>query len=140
MTEPARLHPQAGVIPCRRRDDAIEVLLVTSATRRRWIIPKGNIEPHLDMRDSARLEAYEEAGVVGHIHLDPVGSYLHDRGKRAPTSVQVFLMEVERELPPEGWPEHRHRERRWMELAEAREAVLEDGLKQLFTRVPDLLQ
>lgn len=133
------LHPQSGVIPYRRKGGDIEVLLVTSATRKRWIIPKGNLEPNMDARESARLEAYEEAGVTGRIHPVPLGAYLHDRGDDEPTQVDVFLMEVDRVLPESRWPEHDHRTRQWVTISAAREMVLEDGLKQLFTETAELL-
>ncbi len=141
MSQPAaKVKLQSGVIPYRRgANGSIEILLVTSGTRKRWIIPKGNLEPDLDKRESARLEAYEEAGVMGMIRPEPLGSYLHDRGDRAPASVEVYLMEVERVLPDDKWQEHGYRERRWMPIADARDAVLEDGLKELFTDVAKLL-
>lgn len=123
---------QAGVIPYRKSGPAIEVLLVTSRSRKRWIIPKGNIESHLDARESARLEAYEEAGVIGRITSTPIGTYRHDSKK--PTRVEVYLMEVEEVLPEERWPEHDKRSREWMPLADAEARVLEDGLKVLLSR------
>lgn len=124
---------QSGVIPYRRTDAGLEILLVTSGTRKRWIIPKGNLEPDLDVLESARLEAYEEAGVRGRIAPEPIGSYLHDRRDKPPANVTVFLMEVEEVLPDDEWPESSYRERKWMALPDAADHVLEDGLKKLFT-------
>ena len=127
---------QAGILPYRRHAGRLEVLLVTSTTRGRWIIPKGNVEPHLSVQASAAKEAYEEAGVRGRVHSVPFGSYLHDTpaGRRP---VDVYLMEVERQL--DRWPEAERRERRWMSLTEAKRAVLEDGLRQLLEEADEML-
>lgn len=126
---------QSGVIPYRTRDGQIEVLLVTSSTRKRWIIPKGHIEPHLSSRDSAAKEAYEEAGVRGRVPMVPVGYYEHD-DPPGTTRIEVFLMEVETELP--RWPEADRRERCWMPLPVARDRVLEPGLQHLFNLMAEL--
>lgn len=127
---------QSGVIPYRRKNHRIEVLLVTSNTRKRWIIPKGHIEPHLSACESACKEAYEEAGVKGHAEPVPFGVYLHD-GAPGSGLVEVYLMEVADEL--QRYPEDDDRERRWMPLHEARVHVLEKGLKRLFDEMAELL-
>lgn len=119
---------QAGIIPYRRSQRGLEILLVTSSTRKRWIIPKGNIEPHLNALESARKEAFEEAGVRGRVRGTPFGSYLHDTAG-TPTEVEVFLMEVEHVLSK--WPEEQQREREWVTVATAFERILESGLKRL---------
>lgn len=49
------------------------MLLVTSRTRRRWILPKGKIARGLMASCSAECEAYEEAGVTGRIASEPIG-------------------------------------------------------------------
>lgn len=127
---------QSGIIPYRSRDGHIEILLVTSSTRKRWIIPKGNIEPNMSSRDSACKEAYEEAGVRGRVHPVPFGYYDHDSPADA-SMVEVFLMEVDTQLSV--WPEAHKRERRWMPLREARDHVLEPGLKHLFNVMAELM-
>lgn len=125
---------QSGVIPIRRGGRGLEVLLITSTTRKRWIIPKGNIEPHLNSLESARKEAYEEAGVRGRVRSVPFGSYHHDSAG-PPTEVEVFVMEVEDELP--RWPEGDVREREWVSVPTAYERVLESGLKQLIRELDE---
>lgn len=127
---------QSGIIPYRRSTHGIEVLLVTSNTRKRWIIPKGNIEPHLNALESARKEAYEEAGVKGRVRSIPFGSYLHDTSG-PPTKVEVYLMEVQEVLA--AWPEKRERAREWVSAATAYERVLEPGLKRLMQELDEEL-
>jgi 8-oxo-dGTP pyrophosphatase MutT (NUDIX family) len=68
------LYQQSGVIPYRRVQNQLEILLITSIRRGRWIIPKGLVEPHLSPAESACQEAWEEAGVVGQVDSKPLGS------------------------------------------------------------------
>lgn len=125
---------QSGLIPTRTRSGTLEVLLVTSMTRKRWIIPKGNIEAELGPRETARLEAYEEAGVEGKVSDEPIGTYIHENGK-GPRSVEVYVMEVERVLPDDEWPESRYRKRQWMDIDRARQLILEADLGELLGKL-----
>ena len=45
---------QSGVIPYRIMDGQIEVMLITSSGGKRWVIPKGLIEP--EKRDSLYIK------------------------------------------------------------------------------------
>ena len=120
-------YDQVGVIPFRRGCGGIEVLLITSRTRGRWICPKGNIEEEHGPRGSARLEAFEEAGVSGRLVPPALGIYEHGDPPR--TKIRVWLLEVEEEH--ETWPEDDERKRKWLPLQEARVAVDEEGLARL---------
>jgi phosphohistidine phosphatase len=61
--KPDYFYRQSGVIPVRKTDEGVEVLLVRSRSGRRWVIPKGIVEPCLSPAASAPKEAEEEAGV-----------------------------------------------------------------------------
>lgn len=119
---------QVGVLPYRTRRDAVEVLLVTSRKRRRWICPKGNVEADLGPQRTAHLEAFEEAGVEGTLVPPPLGVYLHGS---AHTDVLVFLLKVDAEHAT--WPEADARDRKWLPLQDARHVVAEDGLRRLLS-------
>ena len=55
------------------RGQEIDILLVTSRRKSRWIIPGGVIEPNVSARKSAAMEALDEAGIRGDVHLpDPI--------------------------------------------------------------------
>ena len=123
---------QAGVIPYRFVKGRPRVLLITSRKSKRWIIPKGNIEPDLTARASARMEAFEEAGVRGKIGKEALGTY-HHIVRPGTKQVTVFLMQVQEQL--DEYPEAAERRRRWMSVKEARTRVLERGLKGLFQNV-----
>ena len=128
---------QTGVVPYRKREGKLEVLLITSRTRRRWIIPKGNLEPDLTMREAAAEEAYEEAGVRGAVSTERLGTYEH--GIPPGTKrVALFLMEVEEELA--RWPEDHERQRRWLSLEEASRRFFEDELRQLVVQAGEVIK
>ncbi len=127
---------QAGVIAHRTRKNGEEILLVTSRSTGRWVIPKGYIEPELTARESAAMEAYEEAGIKGHVHRSPLGVYKHGTGSTR--KVIVFLMDVRRELA--DWPEANERKRRWMAPSEAIDAVEEKDLKELISIAIEALE
>jgi hypothetical protein len=56
-----------------------EVMLMTSRETRRWIIPKGWPHKGRTPHRSAAPEAYEEAGVVGRVQRDPLGSFSYQK-------------------------------------------------------------
>lgn len=124
-------YDQVGVIPYRRNNGTIEILLITSRTRGRWIVPKGNIEQNLGPKGSAHLEAREEAGVEGWLESPVLGIYQH--GSPPKKAVQVYLMAVDR--VHESWPEEDERTRQWLPLDQARDTVDEDGLRRLLDDV-----
>ena len=52
----------------KRKNRAPLVCLVTSRRHGHWMIPMGKKEKKLSLADVARLEAYEEAGVLGSLN------------------------------------------------------------------------
>jgi 8-oxo-dGTP pyrophosphatase MutT (NUDIX family) len=112
---------QVAALPYRRNETGdLSVLLVTSRTRRRWIIPKGKVPSGMLPSRAAEREAFEEAGVLGRIEKQPLTSYWQggDGGLLGkPFLVQAFAMEVRDELS--AWLEMRHRERRWFSVDDA---------------------
>ncbi|MFQ5584126.1 MAG: NUDIX hydrolase [Calditrichia bacterium] len=127
--KPSYFYQQSGVIPFRLRDGKLEVMLITSRTRKRWIIPKGIIERDLSPAESAEMEAYEEAGIRGTLYPDLFGEYLLKKWGGT-VKVQVFLLEVKKVF--ENWPEDSFRERKWVSIQEAIATVKNTRLKELF--------
>jgi len=128
---------QSGTIPYRLKDDQIEVLLITSRSRRCWLIPKGWIEPWLSSAESAAREAWEEAGLVGQISTAPVGWYAYRKWDRV-RRVEVFLLRVDTML--DDWPEAELRDRQWLSLAEAATRINQERLREIIMCLPELLQ
>jgi 8-oxo-dGTP pyrophosphatase MutT (NUDIX family) len=135
--KPAWLYTQSAAIVWRRTDDDLEVLLVTSVRRGRWIVPKGVVERQMSPAESARKEAWEEAGVDGKISARAVGSYQYEKWGGICT-VAVFLMEVTSE--EEDWPERKVRRRRWMSFKKAMKTIENPELSEILGRALELLQ
>jgi 8-oxo-dGTP pyrophosphatase MutT (NUDIX family) len=119
---------QSGVIPFRLEKGKIEILLITSRRRKRWVIPKGIIEPDLTPQESAQKEAYEEAGISGKIYEEAIGQYTYNKWGGTCT-VKVFLLEAEEIF--DDWPECYFRTREWMSVEEAAKRVDEVKLKEI---------
>jgi 8-oxo-dGTP pyrophosphatase MutT (NUDIX family) len=131
---------QAGAIPFRHQQIGLQVLLITSRGTGRWVIPKGGIEPGQTAMQAAELEAYEEAGVRGVIHPTPLGFYTYGKRVRSgavkPTSVEVFALEVDKQL--KNWPEKSQRRFEWMTISAAVKSVEEPGVAMLLLRLAEI--
>ena len=132
---------QIAAMPIRRAaDGSTEILLVTSRTTRRWIVPKGWPMKGVKDRDAAAREAYEEAGVVGRVSEKPAGRYSY--WKRMSDhftlcEVKPYLLEVEKQL--DAFREQHQRDLHWFKLADAADIVdepeLSTALRKLEGRV-----
>lgn len=115
---------QSGVIPVSNG----RVCLVTSSSGKRWIIPKGMVDPGHTAGEGALIEAWEEAGLLGVLRPEPIGSYMYEKYGRQ-HHVTVFVMEVTESVA--DWPERNVRRREWISPEKAAERVVETGLKLL---------
>ena len=115
---------QAAALPV--KDGA--VCLITSRNGKRWLAPKGYLEPGKTAAEIALQEAWEEAGLAGALDPEPVGSYFYDKDGQT-YHVLVFLMQVTGEAA--DWPERSLRERRWLTPAKAAQRVADPGLRAL---------
>ena len=128
---PGEVRAQIAAMPIRRlADGSLEILLVTSRTTRRWIVPKGWPMKGLKDHDAAAREAFEEAGVVGRISHEPAGRYTY--WKRMADNfvlceVTLYLLEVDRQLA--SWAEQDQRRSQWFKLADAADLVDEPELR-----------
>lgn len=90
---------QAGAVPFLFKKGVLHIVLITSSSGARWLIPKGHLESGMSLEEVALMEAAEEAGAIGTI----------DRGFRTqcPTedgrTLQLFPLRVATLLP--HWPE-----------------------------------
>jgi len=122
------LFKQSSVIPYRIRDGKVEILLITSSNRQRWITPKGWIELFMSSAESAAKEAREEAGILGCVKEPAIDTY-QDNKWGITYSVEVFLMQVETVL--EKWAEASKRQRKWYSLSQASKQVKKAELKRI---------
>jgi 8-oxo-dGTP pyrophosphatase MutT (NUDIX family) len=109
----------------------LEVLLITTKQRKRWIVPKGRRIRGLKPAKCAAREAFEEAGVLGAIGKKPIGAFRFvetvDNSLSMLCRVRVYPMKVKRQM--RSWPDAQHCLQRWFELAAALTAVNDAGLK-----------
>lgn len=126
---PAYYYTQSSVIPYRIKDGKVEILVVMSSKRKHWVLPKGISEPALSLQESAAKEAFEEAGVVGEVAEELVGTYTYDKWG-AECTVKVYPMRVTRELPEKEW-EEKHRGREWLAPKLAIKRVKQAQLKPM---------
>ena len=127
------IYKQSGVIPFRFHEEELQILLITSRRKRRWVIPKGIIEGGLSPEESAAKEAYEEAGITGTIHSRMAGQYQYDKWGGTCT-VKVYLLEVKEIM--EDWPEAFFREREWVSISEAQNRIEEEDLRRIISFLP----
>ncbi|WP_299767887.1 NUDIX hydrolase [uncultured Tateyamaria sp.] len=138
----ATLHDaeQIAALPLRwDRKNRLRVLMVTSRDRGRWIMPKGWTMDGKKPWQAAKIEALEEAGAVGFVSDQPIGSYHYMKGLAKGQSVlcrvTVYPMIVDK--LKRRWKEREERKRHWFSLKEAAKLVEE---KALMTMLQDLAQ
>jgi 8-oxo-dGTP pyrophosphatase MutT (NUDIX family) len=122
---------QAGAMPYSIIDGRMAFLLITSRRSGKWIFPKGAIEPGYTAWDSAAAEAVEEAGVLGTIAQDAVGSYRASTGGEGATLVNVDLYPLLVTEQLDKWREQGQRLRHWATLNEAKRLLADRSLARL---------
>jgi len=115
---------QAAAIPVRLG----QVCLISSRNGKRWVVPKGCLEPGKTASEIALQEAWEEAGLVGVLQPEPVGSYLYDKSGIT-CHVVVYLLQVTQ--IGDAFPEDSFRERVWVSPAQAVTRIEDRGLREL---------
>ncbi len=126
-----KVFKQSGVIPYRVRDGKIEVLLITTRDHQHWVIPKGSISNGMSPSDSAAKEAWEEAGVIGQVDTQKIGTYKYrKRGKTF--HVKMYLLPVE--TVSEDYPEVSQRQRQWLDVNLAVKQVKFGSVKQILKK------
>ncbi len=103
----ARLPRQYAAVCYRFGPTGLEFLLTHTIKARLWTFPKGRPDAGLAGFETARNEAYEEAGARGEVEREFFIAYLHEkrgvkRLKRENFAVHAYLMKVtDTEAPPE---------------------------------------
>ncbi len=133
---------QYAALPYVQLDGDIRVCLITSRGTKRWIIPKGWPNPPLQPYEQAAREAEEEAGLVGEIAEDPIGTYIYRKRlsifSAADCRVAVYPLLVRAQRGQ--WPEQAERRLTWVSVSEAAGMVLEPDLGDLLAALPNWLE
>lgn len=132
---------QVGALCWRTHPHGIQVLLITSRETGRWVIPKGGLIAGMDGPGSARQEAWEEAGVQGHLTgSEALGCFDYDKLNRKRQEaqrcrVQVFPLRVDRLVAE--FPEKGERRRKWFAMGKAAVHVAEPELRGLLAALAE---
>lgn len=128
---------QLAALPWRRDNGVLEVLLITSRTNRKWMLPKGWPMDGKSDGEAAAREAFEEAGVQGLVTEAPIGSYayikLFDDGSTKPSQAIIYALQVTRQLGE--WPEQGERRRKWFTVKGAAKRAFEPDLRRFLTNL-----
>jgi 8-oxo-dGTP pyrophosphatase MutT (NUDIX family) len=128
---------QYAALPWRRKKSETEVMLITSRDTGRWIVPKGWPMKRKAPHAAAAREALEEAGVVGQIGKEAIGSFsyrkLLKQGRAIDCEVEVFPLEVTRQR--KTWPEKGKRKVQWLSISDASKAVQEPILGAIIRKL-----
>jgi 8-oxo-dGTP pyrophosphatase MutT (NUDIX family) len=121
---------QAAALPIQ----AGKICLVTSSSGKRWVVPKGVIDPGMTAGETALQESWEEAGLVGILQPDPLGTYFYKKWEST-CHVTVFRMEVTEAA--DDWPERTLRERAWVTFRQALTQLEDEGLRELIRKAAE---
>ena len=130
---------QVAAVCFRMSCGGVEFLLVRTGNGR-WTFPKGGVDHDTTHAAAAAREAYEEAGVRGHIEHEPFHWYFHSKRQRfkphrGVVAVQAHLCEVERlECPLEG-----HRNPTWFNVDKAKRRLRENRSPKLAREVLEVV-
>lgn len=124
---------QFGAICYRVVNGKLQILLITSRKSRKWIVPKGWPMDGKTPAQSAAIEAWEEAGVIGKERKTCVGlySYTKEAGKIGTFLCVVSLFAVKVKRTSQNFPERDLRKRKWVSPKKAASMVDEPELANI---------
>ena len=124
---------QAAIIPYRINDEGyIEIALITNRSGKKWIIPKGIIDPGEDAATAAARECEEESGLIGNMQEQPIGEYEYEKWNTT-CHVKVFPMRVTEVR--KHWDEEDFRERQWFSVSQAMRKLADEELKAMVNQL-----
>lgn len=127
-----KIRKQSGCVVYRKVDGEIQILLVQKKESVSWGFPKGGIQDHMDEKESAAKETFEEAGVQGKVGKR-LGDYIYKKNGKNQV-VFMYPMLVTKEF--EQWPEMSWRQRRWFNLQDAKKHIPKK-LHRFFEKLDD---
>ncbi|MGY3439211.1 MULTISPECIES: NUDIX hydrolase [unclassified Marinovum] len=114
-------------------NDKVQVLLITSRGRKRWIIPKGWPSHNVTPAQGAAIEAWEEAGVTGRAHNQCLGvfSYIKLNAKSGALPCLAMVYPIKVKKMHDDYPEVGQRRLKWVRPSKAAALVSEPELAQM---------
>jgi 8-oxo-dGTP pyrophosphatase MutT (NUDIX family) len=116
-------------LPFLFKNGVLHIVLVTSSSGTRWIVPKGGLEKHMTRQEVALMEAAEEAGAIGTIEPGLKAEF-----RMADHRVlHLYPLRVSVLLP--FWPERLTRRRVVLPIYRAILRICDVGLAQAIRRM-----
>ena len=119
---------QASALPFRIYKGEIQILIITSRSGKKWIVPKGIIEPGDSDRYTALKETREEAGVNGKVLQEKIGAYSYEKWN---SICEVTLYPLQVTEVYDQWDESHFRKRKWVSAKRAVKKVEPKDLASL---------
>ena len=127
---------QYAALPWRSTNGALQILLVTTRNTGAGSFPRAG-PCRIGPARCAAHEAFEEAGVVGHVAAKSLGAFTYEKllksGETVTCSVEVFPLAVARQR--RMWPEKRARQADWCSIEEALTRITEPGLRRIVAKL-----
>ena len=136
----------AGGIVFRRRDDLVEVALISVGEKSRWQLPKGLVGKGESPEEAALREVREEAGLEGEL-IAPVETveywYFGGAGRagarvRFHKFVHFYLLRYARGRTSDH--DHEVNEARWVEIGEAARMLAFKGERSALARARGMIE
>lgn len=129
---------QVAALPWRIEDDgSFLVMLITSRTNGKWMLPKGWPMAGKTDPQAALQEAHEEAGLEGMVSEEPLGSYhfikIFDDGSTLPSQAVIYSLQVTKQR--RRWKERGQRKRKWFSLSKAAGLAYEPDLARFLNNL-----
>lgn len=140
---PARIKVEvsSGGVIFRRRDEKVEVCLVSVKNGKVWCLPKGIIEKGEDEKEAALREVMEETGLTGRI-IDKLGDisywyYIKEENIRCKKTVHFYLIEfISGDTKDHSWEVD---EARWFGIDEAVRILSYKGERDTLNKAREIL-
>lgn len=140
---PARIKVEvsSGGVIFRRRDEKVEVCLVSVKNGKVWCLPKGIIEKGEDEKETALREVMEETGLTGRI-IDKLGDisywyYIKEENIRCKKTVHFYLIEfISGDTKDHSWEVD---EARWFGIDEAVRILSYKGERDTLNKAREIL-
>jgi CYTH domain-containing protein/8-oxo-dGTP pyrophosphatase MutT (NUDIX family) len=127
------LESQIAALPYLFRGGRLHIVIVTNTAQSRWIIPKGQPEPHMPRQDVAVMEAMEEAGVIGSC-VPGLRTTCHRKGEK---NLSIYPLKVTTVL--KKWPEMEWRKRAVLPIDKALRMISDPELSECIRRLASRL-
>ncbi len=135
------LYTQIAALPYVIVKDELLVCLITSRETKRLVIPKGWPKIGVSSHQMARNEAEEEAGLVGKVSKEPIGTYNYRKKLHTfaniTCEVEIYPLHVSLQLL--DFPENNQRSVHWFNPTEASNKVEEKEFAEILLDIEDRL-